>query len=374
MSINDHDTPEKNIKFNKSQTFEIKTEEKDFKLKVSYNETVFLFEIEKKAEFPKNEYANLMSFDDLTKNYRFFLQFESTEEVVNSLSIMVQNNNIKILEEDKKMKIEITNPFNQRTFGIDVPIKEKNIRMEVDGLTNYMSSLNERVTSLENKNKELENKNKELENKFKELENKNKELENKNKELEKQVKELMPIKDEYLKQLEIKKMMKSYFKDSSIVKLEEVDTIMTWFEKKPTKFNKLLDSKIDGDSTNAFENKCAKKCPTMVFVKTTNGYRFGGFTTVLWNGSYGKDNKAFLFSLDRKEKYNITNENCANCLNSGGSFYFGNAALHIYNNCTSNKSNYVATNSYTTVPANYAINGGEHHFTVSSYEVYQIEY
>ena len=341
MSINDHDTPEKNIKFNKSQTFEIKTEEKDFKLKVSYNETVFLFEVEKKAEFPKNEYANLMSFDDLTKNYRFFLQFETTEDVVNSLSIMVQNNNIKILEEDKKMKIEITNPTNQRTFGIDVPIKEKNIRMEVDGLTNYMSSLNERVTSLE-----------------------------------KQVKELMSIKDEYekLKQLEIKNKNR-YFKDSSIVKLEDEDTIMTWFEKKPSQFNKLLDSKIDGDSTNAFENKCAKKCPTMVFVKTTNGYRFGGFTTVLWtHNSYGKDNKAFLFSLDRKEKYNITNENCANYLESGGDFYFGSAALVLYNNCTSNKSNFVDNNSYTTVPANYAINGGERNFTVSSYEVYQIEY
>ena len=296
MSINDHDTPEKNIKFNKSQTFEIKTEEKDFKLKVSYNETVFLFEVEKKAEFPKNEYANLMSFDDLTKNYRFFLQFETTEEVVNSLSIMVKNNNIKILEEDKKMKIEITNTNNQRTFGIDIPIKEKNIRMEVDGLTNYMSSLNERVTSLE-----------------------------------KQVKELMSIKDEYekLKQLEIKNKNR-YFKDSSIVKLEDEDTIMTWFEKKPSQFNKLLDSKIDGDSTNAFENKCAKKCPTMVFVKTTNGYRFGGFTTILWtNGSYGKDNKAFLFSLDRKEKYNITDENYANIYYSGSSFNFGNAALHI---------------------------------------------
>ena len=341
MSINDHDTPEKNIKFNKSQTFEIKTEEKDFKLKVSYNETVFLFEVEKKAEFPKNEYANLMSFDELTKNYRFFLQFETTEEVVNSLSIMVKNNNIKILEEDKKMKIEITNTNNQRTFGIDVPIKEKNIRMEVDGLTNYMSSLNERVTSLE-----------------------------------KQVKELMSIKDEYekLKQLEIKNKNR-YFKDSSIVKLEDEDTIMTWFEKKPSQFNKLLDSKIDGDSTNAFENKCAKKCPTMVFVKTTNGYRFGGFTTVLWtNGSYGKDNKAFLFSLDRKEKYNITNENYANCLGSGSSFHFGSAALVLYNNCTSNKSNFVDNNSYTTVPANYAINGGERNFTVSSYEVYQIEY
>ena len=189
--------------------------------------------------------------------------------------------------------------------------------------------------------------------------------------------ELMSIKDEYekLKQLEIKNKNR-YFKDSSIVKLEEEDTIMTWFEKKPSQFNKLLDSKIDGDSTNAFENKCAKKCPTMVFVKTTNGYRFGGFTTVLWpNGSYGKDNKAFLFSLDRKEKYNITDENNANYLSSGSIFQFGSGgALRLYNNCTSNKSNFVSSHSYTTVPANYAINGGEQNFTVSSYEVYQIEY
>ena len=37
MSMNDHVTPEKNIKFNKSQTFEIKTEEKDFKLKKNQN-------------------------------------------------------------------------------------------------------------------------------------------------------------------------------------------------------------------------------------------------------------------------------------------------------------------------------------------------
>ena len=119
----------------------------------------------------------------------------------------------------------------------------------------------------------------------------------------------------------------------------------------------------------------SKKCPTMVFVKTTNGYRFGGFTTILWtHNSFGKDNKAFLFSLDRKEKYNITTENCANYLDSGSSFWFGGAALRLYNNCTSNKSNYVSNGSFTTVPANYAINGGEQNFTVSSYEVYQIEY
>ena len=135
-----------------------------------------------------------------------------------------------------------------------------------------------------------------------------------------------------------------------------------------------MDSKIDGDSTNAFENKCAKKCPIMVFVKTTNGYRIGGFTTIIWtNGSYGKDNKAFLFSLDKKEKYKNTNENYANYLESGSYFCFGGAALILYNNCTSNKNNYVRNNSFA-VPTNYEFIGGDPNFTVSSYEVYQIEY
>ena len=66
----------------------------------------------------------------------------------------------------------------------------------------------------------------------------------------------------------------------------------------------------------------------MIFAKTTNGYRIDGFTTIIWtDGICGKDNEAFLFSLDKKEKYKITNENYANRLNNGSNFYFGNAAL-----------------------------------------------
>ena len=48
--------------------------------------------------------------------------------------------------------------------------------------------------------------------------------------------------------------------------------------KKPKKFKLLLDSTIDGDSTSTFFNKCDKKYPTIIFIKATNGYRFGGYT------------------------------------------------------------------------------------------------
>ena len=137
----------------------------------------------------------------------------------------------------------------------------------------------------------------------------------------------------------------------------------------------LLDSKKDGDSTSTFASKCAQKCPTIVIVKTIKGFRFGGFTSKLWaNGNYTKDSKCFLFSLDKKEKYNITEENYATYLQGNDNFYFGSATLRLYNNCTSNQSNYVSDSSFSTVPQNYGINGGEQNFTVSSYEVYQIEY
>ena len=96
-------------------------------------------------------------------------------------------------------------------------------------------------------------------------------MKNKFETLENQIKELISIKVEYekLKKLEIKKENR-YFKDSNIIKLEE-DIIYNWFERKPNRFINLLDSKIDGDTTNAFAYKCSNKCPIIVFVKAING-------------------------------------------------------------------------------------------------------
>jgi len=207
------------------------------------------------------------------------------------------------------------------------------------------------------------------------VDNLEKQLKEKTNALEEKINELMSIKVEYekLKKEEIKKENR-YFKNSNIIKLEEENIILNWFEKKPIRFIKLLDSKIDGDSTSAFINKCANKCPTILFVKTTNGYRFGGYTTKLWTKSnYVKDDKCFVFSLDKKEKYNITNSPYATNYDDN-SFFFGSAAVRLYNNCTSNQNNYVGNSSFSTVPQNYGMNGGEQNFTVSCYEIYQLEY
>ena len=80
--------------------------------------------------------------------------------------------------------------------------------------------------------------------------------------------------------------------------------------KKTNKNKIIIDSKTDGDSIDTFYSKCSNKFPTVVFVKTTKGRRFGGYCSVGWenkNGEFIKDLHSFIFSLDNKK--NIISKN-----------------------------------------------------------------
>ena len=78
--------------------------------------------------------------------------------------------------------------------------------------------------------------------------------------------------------------------------------------------------------------------------------------------------------MDKKEKYKVTNINYAiwgttNC------FQFGTYSFRIYDNCTSVNSNYLNDDkNYYDLPSNYGLTGGDATFTISSYEVYHVEY
>ena len=113
----------------------------------------------------------------------------------------------------------------------------------------------------------------------------------------------------------------------------------------------------------------------MIFIKTTEGERFGGYTSVIWpNGGQSKDTESFLFSLSKKEKYKVINPDYAIGVskNSYISFGCGND-LWIYNDSNSrgggtSKSNY-------NIPGNiYSLNRGKSSFKLLNCEIYQIEF
>ena len=335
----------KEIKFDLSESFEITTDNKIYELKISYNEQLMFFEIKEKNAFLKDEfnlYTNLKELGDIN---RFFNQFETIKQVFNTIKKLINKKNISIIQEEKKMKIKIINPIDDEEFFINVNSKEKDTKSEINSIIACVNSLTQKVQNLENKVNILENKLNEL-----------------------------------IKEKEEKKKKELYEKyqiyKSSVINKDEIDLFMNWFDKKPTKIKLLLDSKIDGDLTQTFYNKCGGKFPTVVFVKTTKGKRFGGYCSIGWentNGGFMKDINNFIFSLDKKKKYKIKKPENGIYTNSGYFAFGGGSDFYIYNNCTSNNNNYNNnTGTYETTET-YELNG-EYNFTVSSYEVYQIEY
>ena len=285
--------PKKEIKFDASETFEINTDNKIYALKISYNEQLIYFEIKEKNAFVKDEYNLYIDLNELGKISRFFNQFETVKEVFDSLKSLIDKKNLSIIQEEKKMKIKIINPINNKEFYINVLSKEKDIKSEINSIITYVTSLNEKVQKLENKVNLLENK----------------------------LNEIIKEKEEKKK----KKELYGQINKSSIINKEEIDLFMNWLDQKPKKMKLLLDSKIDGDLTQTFYNKCGGKFPTVVFVKTTKGKRFGGYCSIGWENKKGgalKDTNSFIFSLDKKKKYKIKNPDKA-IQTSSSYFAFG---------------------------------------------------
>ena len=152
---------------------------------------------------------------------------------------------------------------------------------------------------------------------------------------------------------------------------------LSWLKSKPKEIKLLLDSKIDGDLTQTFYNKCSGKYPTVVFVKTTKGRRFGGYSSIPWKNlnSYDKrDEENFIFSLDKQKKYIIQRPEKAIHTDSSYFAFGGGSDFYVYNQCTSSTNNYNNNSGTYNTTEKYELNGGEYNYTVSSYEVYQIRY
>ena len=181
------------------------------------------------------------------------------------------------------------------------------------------------------------------------------------------------------------KNMNSLFNGSLLVNNDEKEMVSNWIE---SNINKKFETELlyrltrDGDTPQAFHSLCDNKGTTIIFIKNySNGYRFGGFTTVPWKGNntYHSDPKAFVFSLNNRKKFPIKNQNDGNAVGhyaDYGPIFGGDTDIYFHSGGNWSSGEHASCN-----PSNYSdtviemlgINSSSTNFRVSDFEVWLIK-
>ena len=138
--------------------------------------------------------------------------------------------------------------------------------------------------------------------------------------------------------------------------------------------NLIYKATADSDKAQAFHEKCDGARSTLVLIETTQGRRFGGFTTCSWGGDCidKKDDDAFIFSLDKMMIYdNIPGEDAVGCYPKFGAIFLG-CQIRIYDDAfTKGGTTFEKGLNYNT-QEDFELNGGERVFGIKEIEVYEV--
>ena len=142
------------------------------------------------------------------------------------------------------------------------------------------------------------------------------------------------------------------------------------------KIDLIYKASVDTDRASAFHYNCDNAKNTIVLIESTNGRRFGGYTSQSWEGDgvNKRDLNAFIFSLDKMETYDVIPEKEAiGCYPDFGPVFLG-CQIRIYDNCFSQGgSTFERGVSYLT-NEDYELTGGEKLFRVKEIEVYEVKF
>eukprot|EP00331_Platyophrya_macrostoma_P015794 CAMPEP_0176471350 /NCGR_PEP_ID=MMETSP0127-20121128/41082_1 /TAXON_ID=938130 /ORGANISM="Platyophrya macrostoma, Strain WH" /LENGTH=449 /DNA_ID=CAMNT_0017865985 /DNA_START=27 /DNA_END=1376 /DNA_ORIENTATION=+ len=135
--------------------------------------------------------------------------------------------------------------------------------------------------------------------------------------------------------------------DSKILKKAgDISLLKKWISEKakPT-FKLIYRGSKDGYTASNFHSKCDNKGPTVVVIKSHLGKIFGGFTDVAWDSSnnYKTTTNSFLFSIDRKQKYEQKAGQTSNSIYAYATYgptFGGGHDIYIADNCNSGTSCY----------------------------------
>ena len=169
---------------------------------------------------------------------------------------------------------------------------------------------------------------------------------------------------------------KSFSVDSSIISgYAEFDFIIHYLKKKINK--EIIDSiriyqaTENGATAADFHRECDQNTNIIVLIKTNDGKKFGGYTSVGFSNFYRSyhDDTAFLFSIDKREIYpNIKGKSAVDSFYNFGPCFSGDS-IKIYDNFLKNGGVTVKNSGNFETNEEFQINDGKMAFGVEEIEV-----
>ena len=269
---------------------------------------------------------NIKNLENLSKSFEESIQelkkiFESVNENKEKLKLKIQKLFTKIRnclnEREDKLLYEVDKHFEDVYFNDDIikiseklPNKIKNsiekgklLSKEWDNDNNLISIINNSI---------------EIENNIEEINKINNKMQKYNN--SKSLKIEIDVDKEENQIIEsIKTFGKVYlsgivFSDSLIINGNDIyiENIIKWINSEKKIKTKLLYRKSkDGDDYETFHRLCDKKGPTLILIKSKEGFIVGGYTPLNWDEHSGwiKDDQTFVFSFSKNKIYRKISKN-----------------------------------------------------------------
>ena len=369
---------------NPSKVNTINVDHENAKFDISYNNEGILLIYRDSDILSDFEYSNCFSMENLINNNRCFSLYSSIEGMYNFIIDKIHKNKFRITKENEKLMIEFDIDFP----GLNNPIinlikKQEDMNTTINKYKKSILLYKQKETEFQNKKTNYENTIKKLKEKTLTQEKEINKLKEKSFTQEKEIKKLKEENHKLKNNIPLNIIKKEGIitrnptddLESTLLSLEEKQIICSFFENK--KFNLIYKAKRDGDSAKKFHEKCDGINNNLIIIQTCYGVKFGGFTTQSWDGNeeYKSDKKAFVFSINKKMKYDIKPDHCERaiyCDPNHGPRFGGGREFLILDNCLTNEQNECnSPDSYDTKFL-FELSLGNKFFRIEDYEVFHV--
>ena len=261
-------------------------------------------------------FSSKYSFEEIRKN-KYFLQFDTLEEILDELKERINNNKIIIKENEENLIINIPLPSSKNKeiiFELKPIIKTKNDRF--NELTDLIMKLNTEVNNVKNENMQLKKEINEVKVKEAQLINENTQLK----------KDIIELKEKLNILWKENKMIDNL--DSKIIKGNKNynEALKNWINpSRKIKAELLYRLSENGDKFSTFHELCDDKGPTLTLFHANDENIVGIYTPLSWDSSsssyWKNDMDTFIFNLNKNQKYKkLKNDYSIWCYNRDGPY------------------------------------------------------